>query len=243
MVSKFKKIDEKLIPEVNIGTLGHVDHGKSTLVQVISGKWPATHSEELKRGITIKLGYADATIYKCNNCKNELYQPNIDLQCIDCGSLYNHVNVIYNTPVKYTIPDFVFDKILSRNKVNLLIVEDFSPQADVVAMLLSGASNNVEYNIAIAGNGTSAILALSENEFDIVLLDLGLPDINGLDLLSEIKSKWSNIQVIVLTGYDDIEIAVEAMKKGASEFLIKKDEIIQNLPNMMEKIVESIKKE
>jgi len=67
-VSKFKKIDEKLIPEVNIGTLGHVDHGKSTLVQAISGKWPATHSEELKRGITIKLGYADATIYKCSKC-------------------------------------------------------------------------------------------------------------------------------------------------------------------------------
>ena len=63
-----KNIDPKLIPEVNIGTLGHVDHGKSTLVQAISGKWPATHSEELKRGITIKLGYADATIYKCNKC-------------------------------------------------------------------------------------------------------------------------------------------------------------------------------
>ena len=63
-----KEIDPKLIPEVNIGTLGHVDHGKSTLVQAISGKWPAVHSEELKRGITIKLGYADATIYKCNKC-------------------------------------------------------------------------------------------------------------------------------------------------------------------------------
>ncbi|MFQ6020527.1 MAG: translation initiation factor IF-2 subunit gamma [Candidatus Aenigmatarchaeota archaeon] len=56
------------MPEVNIGTLGHVDHGKSTLVEAISGKWPATHSEELKRGITIKLGYADATIYKCKKC-------------------------------------------------------------------------------------------------------------------------------------------------------------------------------
>jgi len=63
-----KEIDPRLIPEVNIGTLGHVDHGKSTLVQAISGKWPAVHSEELKRGITIKLGYADATIYKCNKC-------------------------------------------------------------------------------------------------------------------------------------------------------------------------------
>ena len=60
--------DSRLIPEVNIGTLGHVDHGKSTLVEAISGKWPAVHSEELKRGITIKLGYADATIYKCKKC-------------------------------------------------------------------------------------------------------------------------------------------------------------------------------
>ena len=64
-----KEVNEKLIPEVNIGTLGHVDHGKSTLVESISGKWPAVHSEELKRGITIRLGYADATIYQCKKCK------------------------------------------------------------------------------------------------------------------------------------------------------------------------------
>jgi len=67
-VNEFKEIDPKLIPEVNIGTLGHVDHGKSTIVEAISGKWPAIHSEELKRGITIRIGYADATIYKCNKC-------------------------------------------------------------------------------------------------------------------------------------------------------------------------------
>jgi len=63
-----KKIDLRLIPEINIGTVGHVDHGKSTLVEAITGKWPATHSEELKRGITIKLGYADGTIYECKKC-------------------------------------------------------------------------------------------------------------------------------------------------------------------------------
>lgn len=60
--------NKKLIPEVNIGTLGHVDHGKSSIVESITGKWPSAHSEELKRGITIKLGYADATIYKCEKC-------------------------------------------------------------------------------------------------------------------------------------------------------------------------------
>lgn len=60
--------DERLIPKVNIGLIGHVDHGKSTLAQAISGKWTDTHSEEMKRGITIRLGYADATIYKCKKC-------------------------------------------------------------------------------------------------------------------------------------------------------------------------------
>ena len=54
-------------PEVNIGTLGHVDNGKSTLVQALTGIWTAKHSEELKRGITIRIGYADGHFYKCMN--------------------------------------------------------------------------------------------------------------------------------------------------------------------------------
>ncbi len=63
-------------PEVNIGTLGHVDNGKSTLVQAITNVWPARHSEELKRGITIRIGYADAAIYRCPKCSEPYnYMP------------------------------------------------------------------------------------------------------------------------------------------------------------------------
>lgn len=55
--------------EVNIGLVGHVDHGKTTLAKALSGEWTDRHSEELRRGISIKLGYADVTFYKCGKCR------------------------------------------------------------------------------------------------------------------------------------------------------------------------------
>lgn len=63
-------------PEVNIGTAGHVDHGKTTLVQALTGVWTAKHSEELKRGMTIKLGYAEGEIWYCEGAEEpDAYQP------------------------------------------------------------------------------------------------------------------------------------------------------------------------
>jgi len=72
-------------PEANIGTIGHVDHGKTTLVQALTGVWASRHSEELKRGITIKLGYADLPIYKCTECEPPKNYSNKPL-CPGCGS-------------------------------------------------------------------------------------------------------------------------------------------------------------
>jgi len=53
---------------VNIGLVGHVDHGKTTLAKALSGVWTDRHSEEIRRGISIKLGYADVLFTKCPKC-------------------------------------------------------------------------------------------------------------------------------------------------------------------------------
>jgi len=72
-------------PEVNIGMVGHVDHGKTTLVRSLSGVWTDQHSEEIKRGISIRLGYADATFRKCPNCP-EPDAYTVEAKCPQCGT-------------------------------------------------------------------------------------------------------------------------------------------------------------
>ena len=80
-------------PSINIGTSGHVDHGKTTLIEAITGIWTSAHSEELRRGITIKVGYADAAFYKCQNCPPPVCystQPT----CTNCGGQSELIRVV-----------------------------------------------------------------------------------------------------------------------------------------------------
>ncbi len=85
-MAKKKDADEGIPqqPELNIGMVGHVDHGKTTLLERLSGKWTDTHSEELKRGITIRLGYADVTISRCGKCPEPFCWTTKD-KCNKCG--------------------------------------------------------------------------------------------------------------------------------------------------------------
>lgn len=71
-------------PCVNIGTAGHVDHGKTTLIQALTGSWTSVHSQELKRGITIRVGYSDAAFYKCKSCEDPLGYSTTP-KCNNCG--------------------------------------------------------------------------------------------------------------------------------------------------------------
>ncbi|TXT56975.1 MAG: Translation initiation factor 2 subunit gamma [Candidatus Thorarchaeota archaeon] len=77
--------------EISIGTLGHVDHGKTTLVQKLTGEWTDRHSDEIRRGISIRLGYAATVLMKCKKCPEpEAYTTKFlakktDGKCPTCG--------------------------------------------------------------------------------------------------------------------------------------------------------------
>ncbi|MHA2224259.1 MAG: translation initiation factor IF-2 subunit gamma [Candidatus Hodarchaeales archaeon] len=70
--------------EISIGMIGHVDHGKSTLTEALTGKFPDTHSEEIRRGISIRLGYAETEFRECPECDSPLKYTTKE-KCPICG--------------------------------------------------------------------------------------------------------------------------------------------------------------
>jgi DNA-binding NtrC family response regulator len=77
------------------------------------------------------------------------------------------------------------------------------------------------YDVTVLGNSTKAFEELKNNSYDLLLLDMDMPDVTGLDILRDIQRHNVDIETIVLTGVEDVELAVSAMKLGAMEYLTK----------------------
>jgi two-component system repressor protein LuxO len=103
----------------------------------------------------------------------------------------------------------------SRGRV--LIVEDAPALAETYAEYLKSENCSVE----ILGTGTLALAAVTVLPPDVLVLDVNLPDMNGIDLLREIRSRSLPIEVVIVTGQASVRLAVESMKEGALDFLTK----------------------
>src|SRR3954470_18164953 len=101
-------------------------------------------------------------------------------------------------------------------KGTILVVDDAADIRDLLATVLRGS-----YEVTEAESGASLKQSFTNSQPDIVLLDIKLPDADGLDLLPQIKKQWPETEVIVLTGNATFEAAVEATKRGAYHFLNK----------------------
>ena len=101
-------------------------------------------------------------------------------------------------------------------KAKILIVDD---EADLRNLLTAVLEDH--YEIAQASNGAAVQKAFAQPPPDVVLLDVKLPDADGLELLPQIKKRWPDTEVIVLTGHGTISMAVEAGRRGAYNFLAK----------------------
>ena len=104
-----------------------------------------------------------------------------------------------------------------NDKANILIVDD----EEVVRISHLRSLEGVECNARAAEGGNQAIDVMEQQPFDVVLLDLRMPDLDGMDLLKTIKQRWPDSEVVVITGYPSIETAKEAVRLGACNYLTK----------------------
>lgn len=104
-----------------------------------------------------------------------------------------------------------------NNEANILIVDD----EDVVRLSHARSLQSVGCNATVAEDGTEALLVMEKQPIDVILLDLRMPDLDGMDVLRIIKQRWPDSEVVVITGYPTIESAKEAVRLGAHDYLAK----------------------
>ncbi|GAG05194.1 unnamed protein product, partial [marine sediment metagenome] len=100
---------------------------------------------------------------------------------------------------------------------NILVIDDEEVMRDSCKQILSRQGHNVK----LAEDGYQGLELLKEKSFDLVILDLKMPGIDGMEVLEKIKESSPETAVVVITGYATVESAVEAMKRGAYDFLPK----------------------
>lgn len=101
--------------------------------------------------------------------------------------------------------------------MRILLVEDDFPLAEGLKQSLKREQHAIDW----VGTGSEAIRSVYPEETDIIILDLGLPDMDGLDVLKHIKTKFPHIPVLILTARADIESKVEGLDLGADDYLPK----------------------
>ncbi len=102
-------------------------------------------------------------------------------------------------------------------KARVLIVDDEEAFANNIAKLISKRG----YDIKAVDNGQSAIEALEEMDFDVIILDLKMPGLDGLATLKIIKGKKPGVEVIILTGHGSMDSGIDGIQLGAFDFIMK----------------------
>jgi len=105
--------------------------------------------------------------------------------------------------------------------INLLLVDDDMTDRQMIIKSLAGFFHGVQFNIETAATLAEATERLDSNKYDIVLLDLSLPDSGGIDTIQKLQNINSNIPIVVLTGLLDEEMGLRAIKQGVDDYLVK----------------------
>ncbi|HOL17736.1 MAG TPA: sigma-54 dependent transcriptional regulator [Bacillota bacterium] len=122
---------------------------------------------------------------------------------------------------------------MNPGKYTFLVVDDEQEICNFFSYLLK----NKGYQVVTANTGQEAMAALQQHRFNVALVDLKLPDSNGLEILAEIKSRQPACEVIIITGYSTVKSAVEAIQLGAFDYVEKPFADIEEMERLLERVL------
>ena len=108
----------------------------------------------------------------------------------------------------------------------ILVIDDESVICDACCLVLAEKGHSVDHCLT----GNTGLLAIERGKYDLILLDVKLPDVDGMEILKSVREKGSIPVVIVMTGYSTMSNALQAMKLGAADYLAKPftdDELVE----------------
>ena len=158
---------ELLQPDINIGLVGHIDHGKTTLLWRLSGKWADTHSEELKRGITIKLGYANVIIRRCEACSYLTYKEKCP-KCKGKTKAIRHVSFVDAPGHKMLMASMLGGAAIIDAAILVIAANESFPQPQTK-----------EHFFALKAKGIKHIIVV-QNKIDLVSKEEALKQYNQI---------------------------------------------------------------
>ena len=103
------------------------------------------------------------------------------------------------------------------NRKKVLVIDD----EDIVRTSCSRTLAPAGFEVRLARNGVEGLKILEEGPFDLVLTDLKMPDMDGIEVLRKIKEGWPAVEVIIITGYQTVDTAVKSIKLGAFDYIEK----------------------
>jgi len=107
---------------------------------------------------------------------------------------------------------------MNKHKVKLLLVDDEQAFIEILTQRLRRRG----FGVDCINSGQGVLNRLEENDdLDVIIIDLKMPEMNGIETIQRIKNKWPLIEVILLTGHGTVESAVNALKQGAFDYLMK----------------------
>ena len=119
----------------------------------------------------------------------------------------------------------------NRKSLRILLVDD----EEIVQETIGGYLADCGHRVEKAYDGTSALKAVESNDYDLALVDVRMPGIDGMSLLARMREHHPQVAVVVITGHGNVEMAEEAHRRGAADLLVKPISLL-DLDSVLERV-------